>query len=93
MTYSTCFNIWSEGSRAQLWNIITRLIFSKNINQTHIHKLGTVLPLSGFVLFSGRLYIYCHASLILDNIDVLYLEDANVYREVLKKNCSFLTHW
>ena len=36
---------------------------------------------------------YCHASVVLDNVDVLYLEDKNVYRSVLKKKlqlCFFL---
>ena len=31
---------------------------------------------------------YCHASVILDNVDVLYLEDGNVCRPVLKNNTT-----
>ena len=32
------------------------------------------------------MFEYCHASVIWDNIDVLYLEDGMYYRPFLKKN-------
>ena len=32
------------------------------------------------------IFEYCHASVILNNLNVLYLEDGNVYRPVRKKN-------
>ena len=31
---------------------------------------------------------YCHASVILDYVDVLYLEDGNVYRSALKNKTT-----
>ena len=31
---------------------------------------------------------YCHASVNLDNVGVLYLEDGNVYRPVLKNKIA-----
>ena len=35
------------------------------------------------------IFEYCHASVILDNLDVLYLEDGNVCNPDLKKNRNY----
>ena len=45
-----------------------KLKFSMQTNLTHINTI----------------FKYCHSSVNLDNVDVLYLEDGNVYRPVLK---------
>ena len=34
------------------------------------------------------IFEYCHASVVLDNVDILYLEDGNVCRPVLKNNTT-----
>ena len=50
----------------------------KCIMQTHLTHLNTTLE-------------YFHASVILDNLDVLYLEGQNVFRSVLKNKTSTVT--
>ena len=36
----------------------------------------------------NTIFAYCHASVNLDNVVVLYLEDGNVYRPVLKNETT-----
>ena len=36
----------------------------------------------------NTIFEYCHTSVILDNVDILYLEDENVYRPVLKNKIA-----
>ena len=54
-----------------------KFIFSK---QTYLAHMNTIIS------------EYCHASLILSNVDVLYLEDGNVYRPAVKNVLYLKNH-
>ena len=38
----------------------------------------------------NTIFAYCHASVNLDNVDILYLENGNIYRPVLKNKTPTL---
>ena len=53
---------------------------------THSRKLK--FSVQTYLIHISIIIEYCHASVILDNADVLHLEDGNVCRPVLKNNTA-----
>ena len=64
------------------------LIFSGGVYSGIEHNMELKFSMQTFLTHINIIFEYCHAAVILENVDFMYLEDINLYRPVLNNKIA-----